>query len=87
MPKIAKYAKYIICGAYLCAPIRVKFGSKEQVCNLVHHQLHARLCQFAFLLLLEDREAAVQVDQEIDPCEQHKAISNSKKKGDSPRRR
>ena len=83
MPNIAKYAKYIICGAYLGAPNLVKFGSKEQV----HHQLHARLCQFAFLLLLEDREAAVQVDQEIDPCEQHKAISKSKKKGDSPRRR
>ena len=29
----------------------------------------ASLCQVALLLLLVDREAAVQVDQEIDPCE------------------
>ena len=52
------------------------------------HQLVASLCQVALLLLLVDRDAAVQVDHEIDPCEKKdKAIFKSKKKGNSPRRR
>ena len=44
------------------------------------HQLVASLCQVALLLLLVDRDAAVQVDHEIDPCEKLEAIFKSKKR-------